>query len=106
MITGQESWYMDNFKLPDHDTQEVRRNFPGYEVETYLTLEDLKQGDHHQERGGMTETDEDTSGQNDGPYTKLQEKTKGQKSRWPNKQSGKGKRYNSEKSTGFGKLKF
>jgi hypothetical protein len=106
-ITGEKSWFMDSFKLSATDTQESRRNFPGYGKETYFTIEDLQQGDHQDHHaGGMTETDEETSGKDDGPYTHIQKKGSGQKSHVGNKQSGKGKRYNSEKSTGFGKLKF
>jgi hypothetical protein len=101
-LTGEESWYMDNFKLPVHDTQKVRRNFAGVEDKKYMSLEELQEGDTK----GMTETDEATSGQTDGPYTHIQEQTMGQKSRWPYKQSADGKRYNTEKPTGFGKLVF
>jgi hypothetical protein len=106
-LTGEESWYMDNFKLPVQDTQKVRRNFAGVEDKEYMTMAELVEGDHHDgHAGGMTETDEATSGKTDGPYTYIQEKTMGQKSRWPYKQSADGKRYNTEKSTGFGKLVF
>jgi hypothetical protein len=101
-ITGEHSWYMDSFDLPDHDVQETMRNFPGYQEKTYMTLEELREGDTK----GMTESDEETSGQEDGPYTHINKKTKGNKSKWKTKSSAKGKRYNSEKSTGFGKLKF
>lgn len=93
---------MDSFGLSAMDTQKEGRNFPGYEKKQYVNLGDLQRGD----TSGMTETDEETSGKTDGPYTHLQKKTMGQKTRWPNKNQSKGKRYNSEKPTGFGKLKF
>jgi hypothetical protein len=105
-ITGEKSWYTDSFDLPKVDTQKQRRNFPGVEEKQYIPMGDLVKGDHHAGFGGMTETDEMTSGQTDGPYTHIQEKTMGQKDRWPTKMSADGKRYNTEKSTGFGKLVF
>jgi hypothetical protein len=103
-ITGEKSWFMDSFKLSATDTQESRRNFPGYDKETYFTMKELQKGDHHEHHGGMTETDEETSGKDDGPYMDSQKS--GKRQHVPVKQSGKGKRYNTEKPTGFGKLKF
>lgn len=82
---------MDSFDLPKHDTQKVKRNFAGYEEHEYLTLEQIKQGDHgpNPPGGGMTESDENTSGKTDGPYTSIQSNTMGNKTKWPNKNQSK-----------------
>jgi hypothetical protein len=101
-LQGEESWFIDNYKLPAQNTQEVRRNFPGYSEEKHYDLESMREGDY----SGMTESDSDTSGKEDGPYTKIN-KTKGKFGHAPkNKLSAKVDMYNSEKPTGFGKLKF
>jgi hypothetical protein len=88
-ITGEKSWHLDSYDLSKTDTQESKRNFPGLEKKQYYNLADIQKGDHHAGFGGMTETDSDTSGKDDGPYTSIQEK--GQKSRWPTKSSANGK---------------
>ncbi len=86
-ITGEKSWHLDNYKLSDLDTQKQRRNFSGYEKKQYVNLAELQEGD----TSGMTESDAPTSGKEDGPYTHIQKKTQGQKSRWPVKSSASGK---------------
>lgn len=85
-----------DYKLPCCDVDEEKRNFPGYDKDEYFTLEEIVKGDRW---GGMTETDEDTSGKVDGPYSKMQMSK--QKPHVPVKSSAKGKRYNSEKPSGF-----
>lgn len=62
---------IESYKLPEIDTQKERRNFPGCEEKVYWTTEELQEGDTR----GMTETDKHTSGKDDGPYTRLQEKS-------------------------------
>ena len=107
-ITGERSWFMDSFDLPTHNADDLK-NFEGPDEKTYYTLEEIQKGDHGtQEKfgGGMTETDADTSGKKDGPYTRINKK----KGRWThapkNKLSAKVDMYNTERSTGFGKLVF
>ena len=49
----------------------TKRNFPQVTKRIVYSLQDIKQGDH----AGMTETDSDTSGQDDGQYTPINQKT-------------------------------
>lgn len=67
---------MKEYKLKGTNTQEARRNFPGFEKNVWYTLDELRSGDY----AGMTETDSKTSGKEDGKYTPI------------NKKSGKGGR--------------
>lgn len=96
-LTGERSWHMENYDLHATDVQESMRNFPGYDEKEYYTLEEIRKGDTH----GMTETDQDTSGHNDGPYTEINQK-KGKYGHAPkNKLSAKVDMYNNEKPRGI-----
>lgn len=61
------------------DTQRERRNFPGYEVKQYYTLDDIIKGD----TSGATDSDDatDPSGKNDQSATRIYSKEGGPKMR-------------------------
>lgn len=106
-LQGESSWFIDNYNLAVEDVQKKRRNFPGVDIEQHYTMEDIVEGDHDDDtgRGGMTETDADTSGHKDGPYTEINQK-KGKWSKAPkNKLSATTDMYNTDKSRGFAKLR-
>lgn len=96
---------MDSFELPAHDVEKTMKNFPGVEKKQYYTLDEIKEGDSgfgegRLGAGGMTETDADTSGKMDGPYTKINKK-KGEWGHAPkNKLSATEDMYPDEKSLG------
>lgn len=96
---------MDNFDLPKLDQDTTMRNFPGYEKKQYYDLSELEKGDHGTQQdygGGMTETDADTSGHMDGPYTRINQK-RGKYGHAPkNKLSATSDMYNTEKSKKIG----
>jgi hypothetical protein len=100
MVQGEASWFMDNFDLPVHKADDLK-NFEGVSEKKYYTLEQISEGDC----SGMTETDADTSGKMDGPYTEINE-TKGSRHLPKHKRSAKTDMYNTERTIGFGKLVF
>ncbi len=53
---GAQSDSIHDYKLPVIDTQEQKRNFPGYEEKQWYTLSELREGDY----GGTTDTDAET----------------------------------------------
>lgn len=68
-IQGEASTNIEAFRLKDADVQEVRRNFSGYQVNTYYNLADMQDGDY----AGTTETDSATE-KGVGGYTKINKK--------------------------------
>lgn len=59
---------LSSYKLPVHKPE---RNFPQPEKKQYFSLAELREGDY----AGMTESDSKTSGQDDGAYTKINQKS-------------------------------
>lgn len=84
-LQGDTSANLEAYRLPVTDTQEARRNFSGYQVNQFVSLADLQQGDS----SGTTETDEatDPSRKGEQGYTSLNKKLKGLKDKWPSKRS-------------------
>lgn len=73
---------IESYKLPVIDTQEARRNFDGYQVEQYFTLDEIRQGDGP----GTTETDSVSDSKGSGGYTSINQK-RGPRDKWPTKRS-------------------
>lgn len=69
---------IENYRLPAIDVQERMRNFNGYQVNQYYTMEEVVQGD----TSGTTETDSITDPRGDPKgYTRINHKS-GTKSQW------------------------
>lgn len=85
MIEETPSSDIESYDLPIIDVQEKRRNFSGYQVNQFVTLADLQQGDS----SGTTDTDEGTVGNDsdESGATRLNKKIKGLKDKWPSKRS-------------------
>lgn len=101
-IQGERSWHLENYNLPEHDVDDLK-NFPGCEEKQYYDLSEIEKGDHGTQQdygGGMTETDEDSSGKKDGPYTRINKK-RGKYEVVRNKLSATTDMYNSEKPRGI-----
>lgn len=62
---------IESYQLPITDAQESRRNFDGYQVEQYFTLDEIRQGDS----AGTTETDSKTDSSGSGGYTTINKKS-------------------------------
>ena len=62
---------INDYKKSVINVDKDKRNFPGPKKEQYFTLEEMKGA-----RGGMTETDSETSGKVDGMYAGQQKSGK------------------------------
>jgi len=82
MATKELGTDIESYRLPVTDTQEARRNFDGYQVEQYFTLDEIRQGD----AAGITETDSVTEPKGSGGYTNINQKH-GPRDKWPTKRS-------------------
>lgn len=78
---------INSYKLPAMDVQEVRRNFDGYQVQQFFSIEEIQGGD----QAGTTDTDSKTetkkmsySGYNGdrGGYTNINRKSGGPGRNW------------------------
>lgn len=86
----EKSKRIQDYKLPIIDVCEEKRNFPGYQKDEYYTLDQIQEGDC----SGITETDSQTSGKEDGEYSTINE-TSGKVRPWDGKQLGFEPKYDS-----------